>query len=431
MATIVNNSKYGEGHQIVLKEQSKMPSTTVAAKFKQNNYSFGSSTFSIVKTKLPKNTKVVEIDLGGKDIVYLKDQAGKIVELKGTASLINGSFNHFTANAKSNTTLLTEIKETISMNMFQQSVENNKIMTEDEVIASLDNNMVDHFDTIYYESGLEQTKQLKRFIGPNKGYTYERQGKDKTKKLYDVARKLTGKLNDNWNPADVWMIKKNYDMNILYNSKNFKQLNSEIAKALEAKMLIPISLKQVSKREADLSIVDPAKISNSKLDLDLSPEKIDLSESFNNFIVWTKSGFGVRAGFKASATTLNVSLEGRFKNAGYQVGAVDAKDFAVFVASEHESLETGSASKSDIDTSKKKLKLMLNDKEIKVSTKLESYDAACVMVDKGDTLLKNRFFNLMSYMFAFYTIDFEEIMKFCYYSSKKISDTSSPYVIIQ
>ena len=47
----------------------------------------------------------------------------------------------------------------------------------------------------------------------------------------------------------------------------------------------------------------------TKLDLDLRFDRVDLSESFNNFIVITKSGFAVRVGFKASATTLNVSLE--------------------------------------------------------------------------------------------------------------------------
>ena len=61
----------------------------------------------------------------------------------------------------------------------------------------------------------------------------------------------------------------------------------------------------------------------TKLDLDLRFDRVDLSESFNNFIVITKSGFAVHKGFKASATTLNVSLEGSFYWC-CQTGAVDA-----------------------------------------------------------------------------------------------------------
>ena len=38
----------------------------------------------------------------------------------------------------------------------------------------------------------------------------------------------------------------------------------------------------------------------------------------------------VRVGFKASATTLNVSLEGRFIGAGFQTGAVDARAYTKY-----------------------------------------------------------------------------------------------------
>lgn len=429
MATIVNSTKYGEGHQVVLKEQSKMPSTTVVTKFKQKNYAFGSSVFSIVKNKIPPNAKLIDINLGGTNVVYLKDQSNKLVKLTGSPSLINGSFNHYSANAKSNTTQLTEIKETVSMILFMSYIEKNKILSEDEVIDQLSSDDIDLYSSVFYTSALAQAKKLKAYVGSNKGYTYERQGKNKTAKLYVTARKLTNKLNDNWNPADVWMIKPSYDMEVLYNARNFKQLNSELVKAIQSKDIIPISLKQVSKGDATLSINDPAKIMKEKLNLDLKIDKVDLSESFNNFIVWTKSGFGVRAGFKASSTTLNVSLEGRFKNAGYQVGAVDAEDFRIY-ASQYEPLASGPAARSDIEKSKRSLEAMWNDRSFKLNSKFKNLQDAYKAVDNGDTLTKNRFYNLMSYLFHFYA-DQEDVMKFCYYSSKKISDKSSAYIIIQ
>ena len=429
MATIVNNSKYGEGHQIVLKEQSKMPSSVVAAKFKQSGYVAGTTIFSIVKNPISKSAKVVDIDLGGKDVVILKDKANKIVKITGTPSLINGSFNHFTANAKSNTTLLTEIKELVSMYMFKSMIEDNKVLTEDQVLGMLDSNMSKYYQSVYYQSALLQAKQLKKFVGTNKKYVYERQGKNKTAKLYETARKLTHKLNDNWNPADVWLIKSDYKMDHLYNADSYKQLNSELAKAIKTKSILPISLKQVTKDKAVLSIVDRAEMTKQNLDLDLSIEKIDLSESFNNFIVWSKSGFGVRAGFKASATTLNVSLEGRFKNAGFQVGAVDAKDFTAH-ASKYETLASGSATDEDLKKSKNMLKVMWGDKMFNLSSKFKTLDEADKAVDKGDKLTKDRFYNLMSYLYHFYA-EKQELMEFCYYSSKKISDKSSAYIIIQ
>ena len=42
----------------------------------------------------------------------------------------------------------------------------------------------------------------------------------------------------------------------------------------------------------------------TKLDLDLDLIELIYGDTFNNFIVISKSGFAVRVGFKASATKL-------------------------------------------------------------------------------------------------------------------------------
>ena len=57
----------------------------------------------------------------------------------------------------------------------------------------------------------------------------------------------------------------------------------------------------------------------------VTPEMV--KNTFNNAIIYTKSGFAIRIGYKASSTNYNVYLEGRFKQAGVQTGAVDAKKF--------------------------------------------------------------------------------------------------------
>jgi hypothetical protein len=48
MATIVNNNKYGEGHEVILKDYSKLPT---ASKFAFKRYGFNAETGSIVRIK--------------------------------------------------------------------------------------------------------------------------------------------------------------------------------------------------------------------------------------------------------------------------------------------------------------------------------------------------------------------------------------------
>ena len=50
-----------------------------------------------------------------------------------------------------------------------------------------------------------------------------------------MARKLTGKLDDNWNPVP-WLIKKNYKMSMLTNSKSAAELNSMLVKFIIKKI---------------------------------------------------------------------------------------------------------------------------------------------------------------------------------------------------
>ena len=57
-----------------------------------------------------------------------------------------------------------------------------------------------------------------------------------------MGRKLTGKLDDNWNQGDVWLIKKNYKMSMLTNSKSASELNSMLVKAYNKKDIIQYHL---------------------------------------------------------------------------------------------------------------------------------------------------------------------------------------------
>ena len=428
MASIVDNKKYGENHKVILKTKPVNESL-----FRKEGYRPGQSIFLITRRKV-KPQKFLELTTGKKSI-YLKDPQNKFVLLTGNESSINGSFNHFTNNAKSSTNILTEIKEYVSLFLFSGFIETGKTLSEEaiKVLVKKQKTIYDqYYDSFYYESAMKQLQELKRY-NLKKGYNYERQKGPLTIELYKVARKLTGKLDDNWNPGDVWLIRKNYDMKKLLASKTAVELNTELTKAFNKKDVIPISLKQVEKPKATSSIIDPSKLMTQKLDLDLSFDRVDLSESFNNFFVITKSGFAIRCGFKASATTLNVSLEGRFIGAGFQTGAVDAKAYTKEVLEEHKyNLRGGVVDKSSYIVAQKELKQMFT-KYKRLSNTIKNYDEAFSLFKRGNKLVQDRFANLMSYMWSFLMApkSFERHMKFCYYTSKKLTSDSGIYLIIQ
>lgn len=426
MATLVGNAKYGEGHQIVLKDKDKL-SSKVSEKFAEKGYTSG-SLFSI--TKLQKKPNIV-VDLGtGSEEILLKDGNNKLVMLVGSASSINGSFNHYSANAKSDTKILTETKEIISMMIFQAYFENNKTLTEDQILKTLPSQYAQRYDTTYYDSAIKQLAELKKYVKKG-GYTYERQGQDKTAKLYTQARFLTKLANDNWNPGDVWMISKS--IKSFPDVRTIAELNDYIDKGFKEKTVIPISLKNVTGDKSVSEVVSSA--GAKKIDLDLSFAKVDLSDTFNNFIIQTKSGFAVRVGFKASASTLNVSIEGRMVGAGYQMGAVDAKAYAAYSFDENAYFTrggTGMVKPIHMEKAKVELKEIIK-KYPRFSNTIGSYKDAIALFDKGNKLTKERFANLISYMYSFLIVpkNFKKHMEFCYYSSKKISDKSSTYLLLK
>jgi hypothetical protein len=231
------------------------------------------------------------------------------------------------------------------------------------------------------------------------------------------------------------MIQKKFDMKPLLESKSASELNSKLTDAFNKIDIIPVSLKQVLQPKAKSSIIDPSNLMKQKLDLDLKFDRIDLSDSYNNFIVITKSGFAIRCGFKASATTLNVSLEGRFISAGFQTGAVDAKVYTAEVKDKHNYiLRSGAVLSADYTIAKRELKEMfVKYPRLSNSDQLQNYNQAIKLFDKGNKLTKDRFSNLMSYMYSFIMKPkkFEEHMKFCYFTSKKLTTDSGIYLIIQ
>ena len=92
MATIVNNKKYGKGHQVVLKQATYL-SKYLIEQLNKHSYKPGATMFTIADQTHPKKfTPIVTGD--GKDKIVMKDKANKVVVFIGSASSINNSFNH-------------------------------------------------------------------------------------------------------------------------------------------------------------------------------------------------------------------------------------------------------------------------------------------------------------------------------------------------
>ena len=431
MASITNSTKYGEGHAIVFKD--KLPATRLN-ELRRLNYQPTVDIFKISKDRNFKPEIVIEAG-SGNESVNLIDKRRKKVTIIGSASGIDGLFNHAGKSGKANTNLLTEIKETFSLVIFRAHTEMNKKLSEDEAIKEVEKiipRVMDNYQSVYYNSAIKQLVEYKKYA-KDRGYEYERQGGKQTQKLYATARKLTNKLSDNWNPADVWAIRKGFDMKPLYDAREAAELNLRLVDAYEKRDILPISLKQVEKDRAKSSVIDPAKLFNQKLDLDLSYDQTDLSDTYKNFILKTKSGFAIRAGFKASAVTLNVSLEGRFIGAGYQTGAVDAKIYTQYMQDKYNyKLRSSTVSKNEHEIAKKELKEIFRKKN-RLSNTIKNYEHAIDLFENADDLTKDRFSNLISYLYSFLILpkNFEEHMKFTYLCSKKITSDSSMYIIIE
>ena len=426
MASISGSgSTYKPGHKVVLKSKMSQSSQKI---FKRNGYIPGKSVFELYDLKkTDRNIKEIVIK-DTKTSIYLKDDKGRIVKIVASYSGINSLFNHAGNSSKADTNKRTEIKENVSMYLFE-----NPKLSEDEIIKKLKNDPL--YETVYYESAKKQLVAFKKIPKNNlSNYFYERQGEKYTKKLYQVGNKLSHKAPDNWNPADVWMIDKTFSRRLdsklddILELNSLKALNDFVASSMYNKELIPISLKQVTSPAAKLKIIDADKLLKTDPEYDLGFSKIDFSKSFFNFIITTKAsiGFGFRAGFKASKTTMSVSLEGRYLKANYQAGAVDAKEFAAFIKKEFGySLRTGRNTRIEIDKSIKELK------EVKVlPVGFKDYKELADKLENSDDFVKQRFSNIVSYIYAFLKFDFNKVSKFCYYSSKKITKASSAYYII-
>lgn len=426
----IHESKYAAGTGVVFKDEKQLSS--IARTFVIKN-GYKPNTTILKKINQPNNIqskKILSLDLGrNEEVVYFTDPKNNVVIVNGSGSQIKGTFNHV-SGSRSETNKKTELKELISMWVFQSSIEQRRILTEDQIIERLTKEQQGLYDTVYYDSAIKQNSALSSF-GTDSGYLYELQARDITKDIYSTAARLTKRsVKDYWNPADVWLIRRQLDIGKLVNSTTINELNSRMGEYIKTKDVLPISLKQVTAQSASVTVVSSSKTSIPQpKNLKIATVE-SLTPEFNNFFIYTQSGFGVRVGTKAG--TDDMYIEGKWKNMGTAIGAVDARDYRDHVLNIHGYTTRRSGDYGSDEIVSRELQLIYQS-GVNISSKVPTYTDAITIYNQADIIKKKRMSKLISYLFSFLIVppDFGEHMAFCYYSSHKISNVGSPYILIK
>jgi hypothetical protein len=157
---------------------------------------------------------------------------------------------------------------------FRLVVENSKVPPESALFAEVVKVYPDlakngQLREVWMSTYAKQAEALSKYLGSNKGYAYSRDERDGFMSyIEDIAKSRCGvKTKDNWDPADIYMVRKSKEAAIRKRldeitkaadeMANIYSLNSYMRELISSKDLVPVSLKAISK-------------SKSKADLELS-----------------------------------------------------------------------------------------------------------------------------------------------------------------
>lgn len=448
-------SKYPNGHKVELKDKAGLNRVKngLGALLGKSIYGLvpGKTQLELVKPKRGKPKHTIYMSDKGLSMCMKKLPGGPLYEFVGPKSVIQNSFNHAGdgkgSNDKSATNDKTELKELISLCILQQKLESNKDVDFDYVEEKIPRRLKKYLHEDYFTSAQKQvkawlSKETGRFKG--KDYIYERQLDDVTKKIYKNALTLSRLSKDNWNPGDIWLVKKNMKFDEYEKASNIQQINKQLIKDYKDEKVVGISLKQILKTQRgriDYVNLSVNKVKEAKFDFTFT--QCDFTgDTFKNAIIYTKSGFGVRMGFKASTDNYGVYLEGRFKGAGSQVGGMDAKQIPVEVKKRYGyDIRKGGTPNLAVEE-----KLALKEmKEIfkrhgakQISNTLTSYDNFLEIYEKAPKFQKQRLCRIVSFMYPFLELsynkdgekEFKDLMNWSYTLAKKETSVGGFYVFL-
>lgn len=348
MATIWDDSNHspGESFKLASKARSDIKRLFPADNMiKQSESQYNSS----------KRQSVINITKTGKEtrnslLFYFKHKTTcyKVIADKNLSS----SFFTWTTKEKStDRNKLTILKELASLEMMLMMINKNKIHSDSDKLAKqVSKNWgfkeaEELFREVYYYSASKHAKLTKKLNLKTGKYEGERQQEGEiTKKIYDIAKKLTSKNADNWNPSDVWLI-------CSQSKKQIISFLSEIESDMRDKILplddiaykfkdgldsmlsdadiVGVSLKQVAKGEGSSTLIQYETIKKKSSKMDFSVLQSVIRTPNKGLPAYgelrTASKFNIKWGGRASATKANINLEGQMAGSTHQLGAIDAK----------------------------------------------------------------------------------------------------------
>jgi hypothetical protein len=157
-------------------------------------------------------------------------------------------------------------------------VENSKVPPESALFAEVVKVYPDlaknlQLREVWMSTYAKQAEALSKYLGNNKGYNYSRDERNGFMSyIEDIAKTRCGvKTKDNWDPADIYMVRKTKEPairkkldEITQSSEemaNLYSLNSYMRELIDSKDLVPVSLKAISKTKskADLELSNMGK----------------------------------------------------------------------------------------------------------------------------------------------------------------------------
>ena len=411
-ASIVNG-RYGAGHKIELSKRA-LPYISDVLK-------------GTVELTDPTND-AEEIGTGS-EYIYVK-QGSKVYKINGSKSGINNSFVHSGAGGKSDTHKTTRAKEAASLIIFKHYQDTGSTISEEDMLAQLPNYGADVsvFHSKYYESALLQLDVYKR-LKPFKGKTliFEFQGDRLSSQIYKKSKQLGApSSSDNWNPADLWVFEAGFASRMtaeIDKAQTLAELNFWIRKNFLTGFLLPISLK-ASKGKAKIALINPLKYKQKKLEYDFSLDRVVIAGSLKSVFIETKSGFTFKANARSAATNPTLYLEGTMKGENFAMGAIDAKQWQVY--------NKGTVLNG---TGIKPSPQLLNQardtfsKYKNVILKKDNDNLWNPEFDKMDKVLQQRYIAAAS-LLSFVMKDFDNTIRWGFFTSMKINDNNSMYVKI-
>jgi len=456
MANILK-SKYGDGHKVIIKDRTGLGKVRgdVPSIVSKSTYGIvpGKTVFELIKTKSkqknPKHTILLSKDGKGENVFMKKFNSSITYLFVGPKSVVQGMFDHAGdgKSSKSDTNEKTELKELVSLCLMEQKLKFNKDVDYDFVDSCIPNRLKKLFEESYFTSA---QKQLKLWLSKEKGrfkgasYVFERQLDDLTKRVYKNALDITKLNKDNWNPGDIWIVKKDLDFEKYEKASNIQQINKQLVTDYNDEKLVGISLKQILPKQTgriDYINLSPTKKKEVKFDFKFT--NCDFTgDTFKNAIIYTKSGFGVRMGFKASTDNFGVYLEGRFKGAGSQVGGMDAKQIPGEIQKRYDyTIRKGGTpdlKKEEPIALKEMEEIFKRHKASDISNTLTSYDNFMDIYDKAPKFQKQRLCRIVSFMYPYMELsfkkggekEFKDLMNWSYSLAKKESGVGGFYIFL-